>query len=47
MNKKQYQTPQMKEVNTKCVSMLCSSVTGTEKVTISEYNYGEEAGCWE
>ncbi len=45
MNKKQYQAPQIKVVSTKCVSMLCSSVSGTEKVTISENVYGE--GSWE
>lgn len=41
--KKQYQTPQTKVVSTKCVSMLCSSVTGTEKVEISDNNYGEDS----
>lgn len=41
MNKKQYQSPLMKVVSTKCVSVLCSSVSGTEKVTFSEYGYSD------
>lgn len=43
MNKKQYQSPQIKVVSTKCASMLCSSVSGTEKVEISDNNYGEDS----
>ena len=43
--KKIYQTPQTKVVSTKCVSMLCSSVSGTEKVTVSDYNYDDNS--WE
>lgn len=41
MNKKRYQSPLMKVVSTKCVSVLCSSVSGTETVTFSEYGYGD------
>lgn len=43
--KKIYQTPQTKVVSTKCVSMLCSSVSGTEKVTVSDYDYDDNS--WE
>ena len=42
--KKQYQSPQTKVVCAKCASMLCSSVKGTEPVTISENSYGDD--CW-
>ena len=41
--KKIYQTPQTKVVSTKCVSMLCSSVSGTEKVTVSDYDYDDNS----
>ena len=47
MNKKQYQSPLMKVVSTKCECLLSGSVTGTEKVTISENNYDEENDYWE
>lgn len=43
--KKIYQTPQTKVVSTKCVTMLCSSATNTEKVTVSENIYDEDS--WE
>ena len=43
--KKQYLSPAIKVVRTQCASMLCSSVTGTEKVEISTNEYGE--GSWE
>ena len=41
--KKIYQTPQTKVVSTKCVTMLCSSVSGTEKVTVSDYDYDDNS----
>ena len=41
--KKIYQTPQTKVVSTKCVSMLCSSVSGTETVTVSDYDYDDNS----
>lgn len=43
--KKIYQTPQTKVVSARCVSMLCSSATNTEKVTVSDYNYDDNS--WE
>lgn len=43
--KKNYQAPQVRVVSTKCECLLSSSVTGTEKVTVSENDYGE--GSWE
>lgn len=43
--KKIYQAPLMKVVSTKCASMLCSSATTTEKVTVSENIYDDNS--WE
>ena len=43
--KKIYQSPKIKVVSTKCECLLSSSATGTEKVTISENDYGE--GSWD
>lgn len=43
--KRIYQSPKIKVVSTKCECLLSGSVTGTEKVTISENDYGE--GNWD